>query len=375
MRRLLYTAAALLALDAVWAIAAAGCASDLSATTPGHDKCDTSGQCAAGYTCDKATNTCLQAGASSSGSTTHATTSASSAGTGGGAGTGGHGGHGGQGGHGGAGTGATGGSGGSGGIAGMGGTGGSGANGGAAGSGGTGTSSTGGSDAGDGGCGDTMTDPANCGSCGHMCPAPVEGSGTPTCAAGQCNVDCTQSSDAGAFHACPVSGGHVCVDRDDPQYCGTPCNPCPGGQTCQGGTCKSFCLPPLSECTGVGCVDLNSNPAYCGNCTTACGGLTPPYCNAGTCVSGPAPVLGGPGCGTLLKCAVGSTFSCSDSEDPFHCGSCGNVCGTTGLCASDTCEPYIFASGSWECFSPFTNWCPPTGPIPYGLCTNGPHCP
>ncbi len=73
----------------------------------------------------------------------------------------------------------------------------------------------------------------------------------------------------------------------------------------------------------------------------------------------------------------GSPYSCSAANDPFHCGMCGNVCGNTGLCTTGGCESYIVASGSWECGdgNSLSNWCPPTGPVPYGLCTSGSACP
>ncbi len=50
------------ALVSSWAAAGAGCSSDLTETSPGHDRCDATGQCVAGYVCEAVTNTCVLAG-------------------------------------------------------------------------------------------------------------------------------------------------------------------------------------------------------------------------------------------------------------------------------------------------------------------------
>jgi hypothetical protein len=307
MKRAVY---ALAALATAGLYSFAGCASDLSATTPGHDKCDAQGQCLSGYVCDKATNTCVTPG-----------------------------------GHGAADGGAGGDGGGEDGAVSEGGTGGD------SGSGEDGGHNDGGTlgDAGcEGGllacgnaCVDEETDPAHCGSC-SPCAPPVSGSltGKATCGSATCGISCntTQSLD------CPVTFGTACVDpKTDPQFCNDCSTHCPGGKTCQNGACTATCGPHLSPC-GSACVDLQSDPNHCGTCTTVCNTVSP-NCSAGACA------LVTSGCASgLTACSVGSLTACVDlMKDPTHCGTCGKACNADQVCSGGTCTPYIFASAGWEC--------------------------
>ncbi len=357
MRRLLWAAALLVALDAVWSLAGAGCSSDLTATPPpGNDKCDAMGQCPSGYVCQGG-NCVTPSGVTSTGATTTGTgghggkgSSVSATGTGGHAGSSGHGGMAGA-------TSSTG-------MAG------------ATSSTGTAGSTSSSTASGTGGACDagTMTDPDNCGACGHKCPKPTQGTGTPICKDGACDVECT--SDGGSAHSCPVNGGadHVCVDQDDEQYCGSSCTPCPGGKSCQGGSCQLFCLPPLSMCGGV-CVDMQSDPENCGTCSNKCGGALSggDYCNSGACK--PKPLTGTTGCSSSQLQCGNSPYSCSGTDDPYHCGSCSGDCGSGGWCAMGSCASYIPASAQWECGGSNPNWCPPAGSVSIGVCTSASTCP
>jgi hypothetical protein len=337
MKRAVYAFAALAAVVATRSFA--GCASDLSSSTPGHDQCSAQGQCLAGYVCDQATNTCV-------------TTTGTGGVTGTGGGTGGTGGAGGD-------AGAGGDGGGEGGVTTDAGTDGGGEDGGT--DGGTGDGGSGGDggesggDGGDGGCGqgltacgnvcvDEQTDPAHCGSCGNACDPPVSGiaTGAPKCNGGtSCDVTCNTTTSL----ECAVTFGHACVNPlTDPQYCNTCGTHCPGGQTCKSGACVSVCGPKLTLC-GTSCVDLDSDPNHCGTCTTACGVLGP-MCNARSCDTA---ITGA--CGTLTECSItGGLTACADTmTDPTHCGNCTTVCGADQICSGGSCTSYIFASAAWEC--------------------------
>ncbi len=91
-----------------------------------------------------------------------------------------------------------------------------------------------------------------------------------------------EEPDAGP-HSCPIGTvlcGDVCVDPNDPTTCGG-CggSVCAGGTpVCQNGSCVLDCAP-VSMCDSL-CVDLDTDPQYCGNCTTRCASN---ICNNGLC--------------------------------------------------------------------------------------------
>jgi reprolysin-like metallo-peptidase family M12B len=82
------------------------------------------------------------------------------------------------------------------------------------------------------------------------------------------------------------------------------------------------CAPPQMAC-GSACVDVQSDPAHCGNCETACGADQ-------TCAAGKCSCSGG---GT--PCGSACVNTASDHE---HCGNCETACGTAQTCSSGTCS-------------------------------------
>ena len=95
-----------------------------------------------------------------------------------------------------------------------------------------------------------------------------------------------------------ASGGDL-VDASCSPACGVT-------EICVAGKCE--CRAGLRECGG-GCVDTRSDPAFCreGECRRSCDGST---CD-GLCAQ--------------------------LDDDPFNCGSCGNVCAADELCTEGEC--------------------------------------
>ena len=146
-----------------------------------------------------------------------------------------------------------------------------------------------------GGCTDVLTDPANCGTCGNLCPSNL------SCIAGLCEAaSCTGQTNgtgcgAGGTNECC---GGTCVDsQTDPSNCGSCGAHCSGAETCAGGRCGfdtctlalqgDPCHLPASEewdtgdCCGASCVDITTDSANCGGCNLPC--ATGTTCTNGAC--------------------------------------------------------------------------------------------
>jgi MYXO-CTERM domain-containing protein len=127
-------------------------------------------------------------------------------------------------------------------------------------------------------------DDTNCGACGEVCDLPQAESecrqgvcGLIACLAGfdNCNHDSTDGCEANL--------------DDDPNHCGAcneACDFANAQSNCQAGQCSmGGCADGYADCNATaddGCeVDLQSDPAHCGDCENACAGQQ--VCNAGQC--------------------------------------------------------------------------------------------
>jgi hypothetical protein len=125
----------------------------------------------------------------------------------------------------------------------------------------------------------TASDSLHCGGCDKPCTQPA--GGTVSCVGGSCVAGCSGPGKS----VCP-SG---CADlQSDPANCGSCGVVCPtGGGTaaCTGGTCSITCPAGKTLCAGE-CVDLQTDVKNCGYCGKVCptgGSSTSPKCSAGKC--------------------------------------------------------------------------------------------
>lgn len=132
---------------------------------------------------------------------------------------------------------------------------------------------------------------------------------------GECGEDC--------------GPGGTCVNGDCVDACGDTCDR--HREVCLNGTC--VCRLSFTRCGDV-CVDLQSNPAYCGECTESCldedGEAGEVHlCEAGDCFDEG-------GCSTgLTQCGQ----SCVDLQThPLHCDECGRACDGDEVCINGECE-------------------------------------
>jgi hypothetical protein len=114
-------------------------------------------------------------------------------------------------------------------------------------------------------CGNTtcvnLQSNGNCGACGHVCPGPTSGSGTPTCTGGVCGITCSTGQ---------TLCGTACVnEQTDVNNCGACAHACAAGSGCCNGTCT-----PLNTTTNCGA---------CGNVCTTSYRFSSPTCSGGTC--------------------------------------------------------------------------------------------
>jgi hypothetical protein len=120
-------------------------------------------------------------------------------------------------------------------------------------------------------CVDTRNDPQNCGGCGVPCTAD-ETCTLSSCVTAGCGASCGCPS---LESACPVGDGGVCVNlTSDPANCGSCGMVCPGSELCSGGRCLMSCPAGLSACgPDAGptlCAFLPKDPVNCGQCGLQC---------------------------------------------------------------------------------------------------------
>jgi len=221
-------------------------------------------------------------------------------------------------------------------------------------------------------CVDLKKDKYHCGKCGNLCYS------------GQiCDNGTCRSPHPNYKTAC--FGGKLFVNTSiNNRHCGKCENACKTNETCQNGVCvcnktnHRYCDTPEGKvcantakashcgkcgnvCTKGSCFKPKKSPGVCcevinGKCS--CGGKTPPsyYRVVGDkCIN---PLVESTYCGTAvtkyIQCKVGqfcSTGKCTTSvgklcsgklrnitNDPNHCGTCGNKCGPGQECKAGKCQ-------------------------------------
>ena len=213
---------------------------------------------------------------------------------------------------------------------------------------------------------DLKTDKNNCGECGSVCHADVQGRAMYTCVDGRCVPACNFTWDSlGGWNyldcdGSPENGCETDPSNDNCGACGKKCTdpakPCVPAQgpvgipTCGCPDGQLLCLSPRPHC-----VDPENDDANCGACGIACDPAGPDgefYPNGYLgCKQGQ--------CGAL-KCFpqfVAPTGDCDGDlsngcetvlTSSEHCGACGNAC--SGHCAVSPENPFS---------SPVCNICPP----------------
>jgi hypothetical protein len=178
----------------------------------------------------------------------------------------------------------------------------------------------------DGVCIDPTHDHDHCGACNHACGA------TEMCSMGACIVECTAPGHA----ICTVTNTmgmrtQTCVDEQtDPMHCGNCSTRCAAGASCVAGVCT--CTTGTS-CMG-NCVDLQTDANHCGTCYTGCGPTG--VCTAGACTT----------CGSGLS-SCGTPSHCVNTQtSPLNCGTCGNTCPLGSTCTAGVC---MCAGGGVAC--------------------------
>jgi hypothetical protein len=132
-------------------------------------------------------------------------------------------------------------------------------------------------------------------------------------------------------------------------FCSNPCTVSHGTPTCAAGSCEvSSCSAGYANCDGSatnGCeIQLSTSTTHCGACATACTnahGTT--SCAASTC---------NPSCGTgYADCDASRANGCETALDTVsNCGMCGKVCpanGGTATCNAGVCGTLCNLTGTF----------------------------
>lgn len=123
-----------------------------------------------------------------------------------------------------------------------------------------------------------------------------------------------ESAPAAVAGECPgaTKCGNSCVNLDsDPAHCGACETACPANGFCVAGACMAQCPAPAMVCAGK-CIDVLTDPTNCSACGMAC--ATDLFCSQGVCKACPV--------GTNA-CGKGDARRCVDlRSDPENCGAC-----------------------------------------------------
>lgn len=233
-------------------------------------------------------------------------------------------------------------------------------------------------------CFDLQFNNLNCGECGFECPV------NETCCSGKCfnlmdsviNCGiCGNSCDVDASCCSGTCDPGVCSCESGFIECGNVCVPIDNQNCFQ---CGVVCQSPFECCTSAsGCVDISSNPSFCGDCQTQCA-ATESCCN-GTCtdISTIAncgdcgnvcaqPVFpnaiavcvgsecgiecnsGFSACGTPLQACCTPAETCCNNAcvvlgTELNCAACGDVCGSGELCCNGQCTNISSTVNCGEC--------------------------
>ena len=195
----------------------------------------------------------------------------------------------------------------------------------------------------------TSADPASCGGCGQAC---VALNGTPSCAAGACQITCNTG-----FADCDDSRANGCeidltTDSTHCASCDQKCDATSGTAFCHDSMCGiRDCPAGTGDCNGSlsdGCErNLTNDANNCGSCGKTClvpggtGACVDSLCKVASCSTGRADCNAGTAAGLADGCEVNT------DTDPNNCGKCGAVCAITngtakcvaGKCQVKTCTP------------------------------------
>jgi hypothetical protein len=200
-----------------------------------------------------------------------------------------------------------------------------------------------------------LSDLNHCGFCGLMCNS---NHGTPACVSGSCQIGC--NTGWGNCNTDVKDGCELPLSADilNCGACGNKCEATTGTPSCQSGICSIVCNTGLGNCDGNitnGCeTNLQGDALHCGSCTNVCstsGGL--PSCANGQCSIACSAGMG--------NCDNNVANGCEDNlnADPSNCGACGTVCsnanGAPG-CFGGQCT-ITCTSNFGNCDNDVTNGC------------------